>query len=267
MRTVLDPCVLFLSVAIALFSSSIAPPARAQGSGMYDPKLYEGLEYRLIGPYRGGRVTAVAGVESQPYVYYMGATGGGVWKTVDGGMNWRPVADSTLGAGSIGAIGVAPSDPNVVYVGTGEACIRGNTSPGDGMYRSTDAGKTWAHIGLADGGQIGAVIVHPTNPDLVYVAVLGHAFGSNETRGIFRSRSSTGTRTAAASTSPSIRRTRGSSTPHSGRRAGIPGGWTAAVRGAGCSSPRMGATAGPRSAGTKAYPRGRWARSRWRSRP
>ncbi len=158
--------------------------ARAQG---YDESLFSALEWRSIGPFRGGRSVAVAGVPSQPYVYYMGATGGGVWKTVDGGMTWLPVADEYLGSGSIGGIAVAPSDPNVVYVGTGETCIRGNTSPGDGMYKSTDAGKTWSHIGLRDGGQIGEVRVHPTNPDLVYAAVLGHVFGPNETRGVYRS--------------------------------------------------------------------------------
>ena len=162
--------------------------ALAQGSGQYDPALFSALEWRSIGPYRGGRVVAVAGIPSQPNVYYMGATGGGVWKTVDGGGNWEPVADDYLTAGSIGAIAVAPSDPNVVYVGTGETPIRGNVSPGDGMYKSMDAGKTWTHIGLRDAGQIGHIAVHPRDPDLVYVAVLGHVFGPNEMRGIFRSK-------------------------------------------------------------------------------
>jgi photosystem II stability/assembly factor-like uncharacterized protein/DNA-binding FrmR family transcriptional regulator len=161
-----------------------AAGARAQG---YDESLFSALEWRSIGPHRGGRVVAVAGAPSQPYVYYMGATGGGVWKTVDGGMTWLPVADDYLRSGSIGGIAVAPSDPNVVYVGTGETCIRGNTSPGDGMYKSTDAGRTWAHSGLRDAGQIGEVRVHPTDPDIVYAAVLGHAFGANENRGVYRS--------------------------------------------------------------------------------
>jgi len=125
-----------------------------------DGKLLEKLEYRSIGPYRGGRSTAVAGVVGERDTFYMGSTGGGVWKTDDGGANWRPVADKTLTAASIGALAVAPSDSNVVYAGTGSACPRGNVSPGDGIYRSTDAGRNWSKIGLPEafGGQ-GAVSV------------------------------------------------------------------------------------------------------------
>jgi photosystem II stability/assembly factor-like uncharacterized protein len=171
-----------LLAALAFLGTNVA---QAQ---TYDESLYDALEWRSIGPFRGGRSVAVAGASSQPNVYYMGATGGGVWKTVDGGMTWLPVSDEYLGAGSVGGIAVAPSDPNVVYVGTGETCIRGNTSPGDGMYRSQDAGKTWTRIGLEDGGQIGEVRVHPTDPDLVYAGVFGHAFGPNETRGVYRSK-------------------------------------------------------------------------------
>src|SRR5437773_2000722 len=165
-----------------------ARAARAQSPAKYDTSLYRGLVRREVGPYRGGRVTAVAGSSAQPLVYYMGGTGGGVWKTADGGLTWQPVSDKFFTAGSVGAIAVAPSDPNVVYVGTGESPIRGNVSPGDGMYRSTDAGKTWSKIGLADAGQIAHVAVHPQNPDLVYVAVLGHAFAPNPMRGLFRSK-------------------------------------------------------------------------------
>ncbi|HEX5886090.1 MAG TPA: hypothetical protein VFY67_16225, partial [Pyrinomonadaceae bacterium] len=145
--------------------------------------------YRSIGPYRGGRSAAVAGVPSQPNVYYYGATGGGVWKTTDGGINWDSVSDgSVFGTGSVGAIGISDSDPNVVYVGMGESPIRGNVSHGDGVYKSNDAGKTWKHIGLEDTRQIPRIRVHPKNPDLVYVAALGHVWGPNEQRGVFRSK-------------------------------------------------------------------------------
>jgi photosystem II stability/assembly factor-like uncharacterized protein len=165
-----------------------APPPAAAVRPVFDSTLFQAMRWRSIGPFRGGRSVAVAGVSSQPFVYYFGATGGGVFKTTDAGMNWNPVADSALGAGSIGAIAVAESDPNVVYVGTGETPIRGNVSPGDGLYRSTDAGRSWVRAGLRDAGQIGAIRVHPSNPDLVYVAALGHVFGPNAERGVFRSR-------------------------------------------------------------------------------
>jgi photosystem II stability/assembly factor-like uncharacterized protein len=200
-----------------------------------DDEIFNSMSYRLVGPFRGGRVTAVAGVPGDPMTYYMGATGGGVWKTTDAGKNWRNVSDmerelepkpepqvmgdvdpmmaeygllrppahdlraediqakrvrrggDAFGAGSVGAIAVAPSDANVVYVGTGSACIRGNVSPGVGVYKSTDAGDTWRFMGLPEAGQIGAVVVHPTDPDVVYVAALGHAFGPNSERGVYRS--------------------------------------------------------------------------------
>lgn len=150
--------------------------------------LISKLEWRMIGPFRGGRVTAVAGVTSQPDVYYFGATGGGVFKTTDGGSTWAPVTDGQIGTGSVGAIGVSESDPNVIYLGMGESPVRGNVSHGDGVYKSTDAGKTWKKAGLEDTRQIGRVRVHPKNPDLVYVAALGHLFGPNEQRGVFRSK-------------------------------------------------------------------------------
>ncbi|HXV61281.1 MAG TPA: glycosyl hydrolase, partial [Vicinamibacteria bacterium] len=152
-----------------------------------DPTLFEAMKYRGVEFSRGGRSTAVTGVPGQPLVYYFGGTGGGVFKTSDAGNTWKNVTDGFLGVGSVGAIAVAPSDPNVIYVGTGSACPRGNISVGDGVYKSTDAGKTWKHIGLGDAGQIGKIRVHPTDPDRVYVAALGHIFGPNEERGVFRS--------------------------------------------------------------------------------
>src|SRR6476620_9010926 len=133
------------------------------------------LQWRSIGPYRGGRADAVTGVASQPMVFYFGATGGGVWKTTDGGINWEPISDNSIfRTGSVGAIGLSDGDQNTIYVGMGESPIRGNVSHGDGVYKSNDAGKTWKKVGLEDTRQIPRIRVHPKNPDLVYVAALGH---------------------------------------------------------------------------------------------
>ncbi len=154
-----------------------------------DVSVLKTLKWRLIGPFRGGRVTAVAGVDSQPQVYYFGATGGGVWKTTNAGMDWQSVSDGQpFGTGSVGAVAASQSDPNIVYVGMGEADIRGNVSHGDGMYKSMDAGKTWKHIGLENTRQISRVRIHPQNPDIVYVAALGHVWGPNPERGIYRTK-------------------------------------------------------------------------------
>ncbi len=150
--------------------------------------MLESLKWRLVGPHRGGRVVAVAGHPTEPLVFYFGACSGGVWKTEDGGNSWLPTSDGYFKTGPVGALAVAPSDPNVVYAGMGEACLRGNVSHGDGVYRTTDGGKTWSHLGLAATRHIGAIRVHPTNPDHVYIAALGHAFGPNPERGIFRTK-------------------------------------------------------------------------------
>lgn len=152
------------------------------------PELLNTLQYRSLGFSRGGRATAVAGVPTDPLTYYFGSTGGGVWKTTDAGITWKNVSDAFFTAGSVGAVSVAPSDPNVIYVGTGSACPRGNISIGDGMYRSTDAGKTWKHIGLPKAGLIGRIAVHPKDHNLVYVAVLGNIFAPNDERGVYRSK-------------------------------------------------------------------------------
>jgi photosystem II stability/assembly factor-like uncharacterized protein len=146
------------------------------------------LRWRNIGPFRGGRVTAVAGVATQPFVYYMGATGGGVWKTEDAGVTWTNISDGFFRTGSVGAVSVAESNPNIVYVGMGEGCLRGNISTGDGVYKSTDAGRTWTHVGLADSSQIGRMRIDPSNPDVVYVAAIGHPYGPNAERGLFRTK-------------------------------------------------------------------------------
>jgi photosystem II stability/assembly factor-like uncharacterized protein len=218
-------CRLFVAVMMTAITATVVAAE--------SDDLFNSLSYRLVGPFRGGRVTAVAGVPGDPMTYYMGGTGGGVWKTNDAGKTWHNVSDAVrqlepeplpeimgevdpalaevgllrepiggipttgvqwekrpgdaFGSASIGAIAVAPSDPNVIYVGTGSACPRGNVSPGDGIYKSTDAGGTWRHIGLPEAGQIGRIIVHPTDPEIVYAAVLGHIFGPNPERGVYRS--------------------------------------------------------------------------------
>lgn len=154
----------------------------------YDTTLYNKMKWREIGPFRGGRSVAVAGHKDQPLTYYFGATGGGIWKTDDGGNTWINISDGSLKIGIVGALAVAESDPNVIYAGTGEACIRGNVMPGEGVYKSEDAGKTWKFIGLKDAQTISKIRVHPKDENLVYVAALGHVFGSNPERGIFRSR-------------------------------------------------------------------------------
>ncbi|HET7036970.1 MAG TPA: hypothetical protein VFI42_14900, partial [Thermomicrobiaceae bacterium] len=151
------------------------------------PGTTQTMAWRLVGPHRGGRVVAVAGDPSEPSTFYFGACAGGVWKTSDGGTYWENVSDGFFTTSAVGALAVAESDPNVLYAGTGEACIRGNVSHGDGVYKSSDGGKTWHNMGLADTRHIGDIAVHPQNPDIVYVAALGHAFGPNEERGVYRS--------------------------------------------------------------------------------
>ena len=158
----------------------------AQQSQRPDPSLFSGLKWRMIGPYRGGRAVAVSGVPGQPNHFYFGSVGGGVWESNTAGEAWTPIFDKESVA-SIGAIGVAPSNPNIIYVGSGEADMRSQISYGNGMYKSSDGGKTWKRIGLEDTRQIGRVIVDPKNPDVVFVAALGHAYGPNPDRGVFRS--------------------------------------------------------------------------------
>ena len=148
--------------------------------------FFKSLSFRSIGPYRGGRSAATAGIAGNPMLYYMGAAGGGVWKTEDAGSSWENISDGFFG-GSIGAIEVAPSNPNVIYVGGGEVTVRGNVSHGNGVWKSVHAGKSWKHVGLEDSRRIPRIRIHPTNPDIVYAAVLGHLFGANQERGVFKS--------------------------------------------------------------------------------
>jgi photosystem II stability/assembly factor-like uncharacterized protein len=170
-----------LLVACALLSAGAARAQRA------DESQLQGLKWRQIGPFRGGRSITATGIPGNPSVFYFGAVSGGIWKTTNGGLTWDPIFDKQS-VSSIGSIAVAESDPNIIYAGTGEACIRGNISYGDGVYKSLDAGKTWTNVGLKDTRHIGAVIVDPHNADIVFVAALGHAYGTNTERGIFRTR-------------------------------------------------------------------------------
>jgi photosystem II stability/assembly factor-like uncharacterized protein len=170
--------------AAAANSATRAAPVTAP----IDLAMLSGLRYRSIGPARGGRVTTVTGVPSQPYTFYMGSTGGGVWKTTDAGQTWANVTDGQIGVGSMGAIDVSQSDPNTIYIGTGSDGLRSNVSIGDGVYKSSDAGKTWAHIGLKDIGNVGGVRVHPSNPEVAFVAAIGNPFKPNADRGVFRTK-------------------------------------------------------------------------------
>ncbi|HTB39694.1 MAG TPA: hypothetical protein VK777_21570, partial [Reyranella sp.] len=138
---------------------------------------FDALKWRCIGPSRGGRVVAVSGDPANRMVFYFGACAGGIWKTVDGGVFWQCVSDGFMGSAAVGSIAVAPSDPNVIYAGTGETAIRLDVSYGDGLYKSTDAGRTWSNVGLRNSKFVGRICIHPRNPDLVYVAALGDVFG------------------------------------------------------------------------------------------
>src|SRR5947199_5889177 len=164
--------VLLLAVAVSAFAQN--------------PNIWSTMRYRMIGPDRGGRVTAVTGVPSQPLTFYMGSTGGGIWKTTDAGHSWINVSDGQLPVGSMGALDVSLSDPNVVYAGTGSSKIRSNVSIGRGIFKSIDAGKTWTFSGLRDTGQIATVRIHPSDPNTVYLASTGNPFAANKDRGVFR---------------------------------------------------------------------------------
>ena len=172
---------------LLLLASGVRAQSAAAPAG-YDSTLFAGLHYRMIGPNRGGRVTTVMGVPSEPRTFYMGVASGGVWKTTDGGASWRPISDGYFAAASTGSIDVALSNPDIVYVGTGSDDIRSNVSTGRGVYKSTDAGRSWTFVGLRETGQIGAVRIDPTNPDIVYVAAVGNAFTSNPERGVYRTK-------------------------------------------------------------------------------
>ncbi len=179
-------------VLAAVFGLELTAGLGAQSAGpidvTFDATRFESLEWRNIGPQRGGRSLGVAGSPGRRNEYYFGATGGGLWKTVDGGTTWKAVTDGQVTSSSVGAVAVAETDPDVVYIGMGETQLRGSITQGDGVYKSIDGGETWRHLGLAETQAISRIRVHPTNPDVVYVAALGHPYGDNEERGVFRSR-------------------------------------------------------------------------------
>src|SRR5579864_3944313 len=158
-------------------------PLRAQS---VSPDLFSGLKWRLIGPFRGGRAVATAGVPGDPNTFYFGTVDGGIWKTTNSGVTWTPVFDHQSVA-SIGAVAVAPSDPKVIYVGTGESDIRSDLASGDGVYRSTDGGESWQNVGLRDTRQISRIVIDPQNANIVYAGALGHAYGPSNERGVYKS--------------------------------------------------------------------------------
>ncbi|MDH3708268.1 MAG: glycosyl hydrolase [Cyclobacteriaceae bacterium] len=175
--------VLFLVIFLFSYTGEVS----AQNSSSVDPSFYENYKWRNIGPNRGGRSLGCSGSPGRPNEYYFGATGGGLWKTVDGGSEWFPVTDGQISSSSIGAVAVAETNPDIVYIGGGETQLRGSITQGDGVYKSIDGGKTWRHLGLKETQAISRIRVHPTNPNIVYVAALGHPYGDNDERGVFKS--------------------------------------------------------------------------------
>ena len=177
-----------VAVMVFTFINQTSAQLTAQKQGPFNVALYQGAQWRNVGPFRGGRSVAVTGVPGNSQVYFMGTTGGGVWKTCDAGLSWQNISDGYFNVGSIGAITVAPSDPNVIFVGTGEHAVRGvMTSHGDGVYKSTDGGKSWVHLGLENSRHISDIQVHPQNPKIVFVAVQGAVYGPSKDRGVYRS--------------------------------------------------------------------------------
>ena len=186
MKNVKSSLVIAIAVGLTSINLEAQRKSRKPVTVNYDQKYFSGMKYRSVGPSRGGRSTAVVGVEQKPFTFFMGATGGGVWKTDDAGASWNNISDGQIGTGSIGALAVSKSDHNVIYLGTGSASPRGNVSSGVGLYKSTDFGKTWKFSGLKNAGQIGDVVIHPNDPDIAYVAALGNIFGPNNERGVFK---------------------------------------------------------------------------------
>ena len=177
---------LFRFLQLVVTSGLLFTSVDAVAAASIERDVAQAMTWRFVGPMRGGRVSSVVGHPSNKAVFYAGYTGGGVWKTPDGGNNWINISDGQIKKGSIGAIDISQTDPNILYVGTGEHALRGDVSHGDGVYKSTDGGDTWVNVGLEDTRQISRVIIHPTNPDIEYVAAIGHFTGPNRERGVFR---------------------------------------------------------------------------------
>lgn len=188
MKTYRFSLVFLLSICALFCVSPLLEAQTAKTSPPVDPSFYQGYSWRNIGPNRGGRSLGSSGSPGRPNEYYFGATGGGLWKTTDGGNEWFPVTDGQISSSSIGAVAVAETNPDIVYIGGGETQLRGSITQGDGVYKTTDGGKTWRHLGLKETQAISRIRVHPTNPNIVYVAALGHVYGDNEERGVFRSK-------------------------------------------------------------------------------
>ncbi len=240
-------------LGVVVVSIVLAPrPAAFQGGAPVAPR-FGALAWRNIGPNRGGRSLAAAGHSARPFEYYFGAVGGGLWKTTDGGATWAPVTDGQIRSSSVGAVAVSESDPDIVYLGMGEVQLRGNVMQGDGVYKSTDAGKTWTHVGLADTQAIGRIRIHPANPDIVYVAALGHPTVQTTSAECFGRataarpgrRSSSGAPRRGGRPVPRRERPAACSTPRRGRCTARPGCSRAAARARACSSPPTAATPGP----------------------
>src|ERR1700723_989318 len=185
----LTALIIFVAMLSAAAPAQNAPPEKTSANPsepQFNPRLYQDLKWRCIGPFRGGRTVAATGVPGKPNLFYIGVNNGGVWKTTDAGRTWVPIFDGQP-TGSIGALAVAPSNPDIIYVGSGEGLRRPDLSTGDGIYKSTDAGTTWQHLGYTDGQQIKHILIDRQDPNRVFVAVLGHPYGPNSERGVFRS--------------------------------------------------------------------------------
>ena len=177
----------FLCIVTLLFSFFSVKAQITDQDTQIPEEFYNQLEWRNIGPFRGGRSLGAAGSPGRINEYYFGATGGGLWKTVDGGTEWFPVTDGQVTSSSVGAVAVAETNPDIVYIGMGEVQLRGSITQGDGVYKTIDGGKTWRHLGLEETQAVSRIRIHPTNPDIVYVAALGHPYGDNPERGVFKS--------------------------------------------------------------------------------